>query len=73
MNDKWINSGYDGEELKPHTEPLEDHNDASRIGEILPSLTPLYSLPTYCMHPKWHRFPYLVHWPLVVLVHYCRE
>uniref|UniRef100_A0A673ZVR9 non-specific serine/threonine protein kinase n=1 Tax=Salmo trutta TaxID=8032 RepID=A0A673ZVR9_SALTR len=31
MNDKWINSGYDGEELKPHTEPLEDHNDASRI------------------------------------------
>uniref|UniRef100_A0A8C7JFQ8 non-specific serine/threonine protein kinase n=1 Tax=Oncorhynchus kisutch TaxID=8019 RepID=A0A8C7JFQ8_ONCKI len=31
MNDKWINSGYDGEELKPHIEPLEDHNDASRI------------------------------------------
>ncbi|XP_041731659.1 MAP/microtubule affinity-regulating kinase 4 isoform X3 [Coregonus clupeaformis] len=31
MNDKWINSGYDGEELKPHLEPVEDHNDASRI------------------------------------------
>ncbi|XP_055752067.1 MAP/microtubule affinity-regulating kinase 4-like isoform X1 [Salvelinus fontinalis] len=31
MNDKWINSGYDGEELKPHIEPLEDHNDGSRI------------------------------------------
>uniref|UniRef100_A0A8C7FM66 non-specific serine/threonine protein kinase n=1 Tax=Oncorhynchus kisutch TaxID=8019 RepID=A0A8C7FM66_ONCKI len=31
MNDKWINSGYDGEELKAHIEPLEDHNDGSRI------------------------------------------
>uniref|UniRef100_A0A674D6Y3 non-specific serine/threonine protein kinase n=1 Tax=Salmo trutta TaxID=8032 RepID=A0A674D6Y3_SALTR len=31
MNDKWINSGYDGEELKPHIAPLEDHNDGSRI------------------------------------------
>uniref|UniRef100_A0A6Q2YYM1 non-specific serine/threonine protein kinase n=1 Tax=Esox lucius TaxID=8010 RepID=A0A6Q2YYM1_ESOLU len=31
MKDKWINSGYDGEELKPHVEPVEDHSDASRI------------------------------------------
>ncbi|KAG8001775.1 MAP/microtubule affinity-regulating kinase 4, partial [Nibea albiflora] len=31
MKDKWINIGYDGEELKPHTEPLEDLNDTSRI------------------------------------------
>lgn len=33
MKDKWINIGYDGEELKPHTEPLEDLNDTNRIGE----------------------------------------
>ncbi|XP_074521263.1 MAP/microtubule affinity-regulating kinase 4-like isoform X2 [Halichoeres trimaculatus] len=31
MKDKWINSGYDGDELKPHTEPDEDLNDTSRI------------------------------------------
>ncbi|XP_035856908.1 MAP/microtubule affinity-regulating kinase 4 isoform X1 [Sander lucioperca] len=31
MKDKWINIGYDGEDLKPHTEPVEDLNNASRI------------------------------------------
>ncbi|XP_040902280.1 MAP/microtubule affinity-regulating kinase 4 isoform X2 [Toxotes jaculatrix] len=31
MKDKWINVGFDGEELKPHTEPVEDFNDTSRI------------------------------------------
>ncbi|GLD48091.1 MAP/microtubule affinity-regulating kinase 4-like isoform X1, partial [Lates japonicus] len=31
MKDKWINVGYEGEELKPHTEPVEDFNDTSRI------------------------------------------
>lgn len=33
MKDKWINIGYDGEDLKPHTEPVEDLNNISRIGE----------------------------------------
>ena len=33
MKDKWINVGYDGDELKPHTEPVEDFNNTSRIGE----------------------------------------
>lgn len=33
MKDKWINVGYDSEELKPHTEPVEDLNDTSRIGK----------------------------------------
>lgn len=33
MKDKWINSGYDGEELKPHVEPVEDYSDPARIGE----------------------------------------
>ncbi|KAJ8280712.1 hypothetical protein GJAV_G00058070 [Gymnothorax javanicus] len=31
MKDKWMNTGYEGEELKPHVEPVEDYNDASRI------------------------------------------
>ncbi|KAM7398894.1 hypothetical protein PAMP_018199 [Pampus punctatissimus] len=31
MKDKWLNVSYDGEELKPHKEPVEDFNDASRI------------------------------------------
>ncbi|XP_058860582.1 MAP/microtubule affinity-regulating kinase 4-like isoform X3 [Acipenser ruthenus] len=31
MNDKWINAGYEGDELKPHLEPQEDYSDAKRI------------------------------------------
>ncbi|MGH0147399.1 UNVERIFIED_CONTAM: hypothetical protein FKN15_010314 [Acipenser sinensis] len=31
MNDKWINAGYEGDELKPHLEPQEDYSDARRI------------------------------------------
>uniref|UniRef100_A0A8C9AVZ2 MAP/microtubule affinity-regulating kinase 4 n=1 Tax=Prolemur simus TaxID=1328070 RepID=A0A8C9AVZ2_PROSS len=31
MKDKWINIGYEGEELKPYTEPEEDFGDAKRI------------------------------------------
>lgn len=33
MKDKWINVGHDGDELKPHTEPVEDFNDTGRIGK----------------------------------------
>uniref|UniRef100_A0A3B4BZZ3 non-specific serine/threonine protein kinase n=1 Tax=Pygocentrus nattereri TaxID=42514 RepID=A0A3B4BZZ3_PYGNA len=31
MKDKWMNVGYDGDELKPHVEPLEDYSDPERI------------------------------------------
>uniref|UniRef100_A0A665TFV2 MAP/microtubule affinity-regulating kinase 3 n=1 Tax=Echeneis naucrates TaxID=173247 RepID=A0A665TFV2_ECHNA len=31
MKDKWINVGFDGDELKPHAEPVEDFNDTNRI------------------------------------------
>ncbi|XP_036417192.1 MAP/microtubule affinity-regulating kinase 4 isoform X1 [Colossoma macropomum] len=31
MKDKWMNVGYEGDELKPHVEPLEDYNDPERI------------------------------------------
>lgn len=38
MKDKWINVGYESDELKPHIEPEEDFNDTNRIGEKWPSL-----------------------------------
>ncbi|KAM9441000.1 MAP/microtubule affinity-regulating kinase 4 isoform 2-T2 [Clarias gariepinus] len=31
MKDKWMNTGYEGDELKPHTEPVEDYSDPTRI------------------------------------------
>ncbi|XP_029302102.1 MAP/microtubule affinity-regulating kinase 4 isoform X1 [Cottoperca gobio] len=31
MKDKWINIGYEGEDLQPHAEPVEDLNNTSRI------------------------------------------
>ncbi|XP_058655048.1 MAP/microtubule affinity-regulating kinase 4 isoform X1 [Onychostoma macrolepis] len=31
MKDKWINVGYENDELKPHVEPVEDYTDSSRI------------------------------------------
>ncbi|XP_057212712.1 MAP/microtubule affinity-regulating kinase 4 isoform X1 [Triplophysa rosa] len=31
MKDKWMNTGYEGEDLKPHIEPVEDYSDANRI------------------------------------------
>uniref|UniRef100_A0A2K6AGJ6 Serine/threonine-protein kinase SIK3 n=1 Tax=Mandrillus leucophaeus TaxID=9568 RepID=A0A2K6AGJ6_MANLE len=40
MKDKWINIGYEGEELKPYTEPEEDFGDTKRIGG--PSPAPLH-------------------------------
>ncbi|XP_073454160.1 MAP/microtubule affinity-regulating kinase 4 isoform X3 [Aquarana catesbeiana] len=34
MNDKWMNIGFDSDDLKPYKEPEEDHADPKRIGEI---------------------------------------
>lgn len=34
MKDKWINAGYEGDDLKPHIEPVEDYSDAARIGKL---------------------------------------
>ncbi|XP_062872295.1 MAP/microtubule affinity-regulating kinase 4 [Trichomycterus rosablanca] len=31
MKDKWLNVGYESNELKPHIEPVEDYNDTERI------------------------------------------
>jgi hypothetical protein len=45
MKDKWINIGYEGEELKPYTEPEEDFGDTKRIGEVQGGQVPRNSEP----------------------------
>jgi MAP/microtubule affinity-regulating kinase len=32
MKDKWMNIGYEEDELKPYIEPLPDFFDETRIG-----------------------------------------
>lgn len=44
MKDKWINAGYEGDDLKPHIEPVEDYSDPARIGESAWSVLPLWLL-----------------------------
>lgn len=34
MKDKWMNIGYEEDELKPFTEPEPDLSDPIRIGKI---------------------------------------
>lgn len=33
MKDKWMNLGYEDDELKPYLEPEPDYRDHKRIGE----------------------------------------
>lgn len=33
MKDKWMNMGYEEDELKPYVEPEPDFKDLKRIGE----------------------------------------
>ena len=35
MKDKWMNMGYEEEELKPYVEPEPDYKDVKRIGTLL--------------------------------------
>ncbi len=35
MQDKWMNIGYENEDLKPFLEPTPDFNDAVRLGKIV--------------------------------------
>ena len=41
MKDKWMNMGYEEEDLKPYVEPVQDWNDIKRI-EILQVRTVRY-------------------------------
>ena len=40
MSDKWMNLGYDNQELKPYSEPTPDFKDERRIGKdfIMPCI-----------------------------------
>lgn len=33
MSDKWMNLGYDNQDLKPYSEPTPDFKDERRIGK----------------------------------------
>ncbi len=45
MKDKWMNIGYEEDELKPYNEPLPDMHDNVRIGKlILFQYQPFYNL-----------------------------
>ncbi|XP_007246028.2 MAP/microtubule affinity-regulating kinase 4 isoform X1 [Astyanax mexicanus] len=35
MKDKWMNVGHEGDELKPHVEPVENYNDPDRIDVMI--------------------------------------
>jgi hypothetical protein len=52
MRDKWMNIGYEEEELKPFTEPPKDLNDPARIGNSSSSDSPqLQTIPCLtCCH-----------------------
>lgn len=53
MKDKWMNMGYEDDELKPYLEPEPDYKDHKRIGE---SASMYITLTTCCfyylMHPQ---------------------
>lgn len=57
MKDKWINIGYEGDELKPYKEPEEDFGDTKRIGE--PGMGPRGVLPCsdWCQLPMAGTMP----------------
>lgn len=50
MKDKWINAGYEGDDLKPHIEPVEDYSDPARIGESTESHLPQLHLDSQAFH-----------------------
>lgn len=45
MKDKWMNMGYEDDELKPYVEPEPDYKDHKRIGE---SASMYKKFTTYC-------------------------
>lgn len=50
MKDKWINIGYEGDELKPYKEPEEDFTDAKRIGRCMSGLFFHVAHPCFYIH-----------------------
>uniref|UniRef100_H3B4E0 non-specific serine/threonine protein kinase n=1 Tax=Latimeria chalumnae TaxID=7897 RepID=H3B4E0_LATCH len=52
MKDKWINIGYDGDELKPYLEPEEDLGDIKRIGFTIVPPHPQPKIESPHAHPQ---------------------
>lgn len=44
MKDKWMNMGYEDDELKPYIEPEPEYNDLRRIGKLTPPILPFNSM-----------------------------
>lgn len=49
MKDKWMNMGYEDDELKPYLEPEPDYRDHKRIGESASMYITLTYLPFLCL------------------------
>lgn len=49
MKDKWMNVGYEDDELKPYLEPEPDYRDHKRIGE---SASMYITLTTYRVYVR---------------------
>jgi len=43
MKDKWMNVGYEDDELKPHQEPSKDCTDPVRVGSYHAAIISLLS------------------------------
>ena len=55
MKDKWMNIGFEGDELTPYLEPESDFNDEGRIGKSfwdVCSGTSRNGLPCNMLSPK---------------------
>lgn len=48
MRDKWMNTGYEDDELRPYVEPQQDFKDHNRIGEDTIGILPTYYYVRLC-------------------------
>ena len=61
MRDKWMNIGYEDDDLKPYVEPPADVLDPMRIGkDNVPPVYVVFVLSTLVMQPE------LVYWHCVI-------
>lgn len=61
MSDKWMNLGYDNQDLKPYSEPTPDFKDERRIGEKSVSLSNMKVLRLLCRYKPIRSSE----WPLI--------
>lgn len=61
MSDKWMNLGYDNQDLKPYCEPTPDFKDERRIGEKSVSLSNMKVSRLLCRYKPIR----ISEWPLI--------